>query len=252
MQLYFIRHAQSENNALYERTGSDRGRSCDPELTAAGRRQAELLAEFIAQAGAGAAPGVYDPRNSAGFGLTHIYTSLMVRAAGTAQRLASAVDLPLVAWEDLHEEGGIFLEDETSGERHGQPGKNRAYFQEHFPGLVLPEKLDEKGWWNRPFEAYEARRPRARAVLSELLHRHLDRADRVALVSHGGFGNHLLSALFSPIESGNGRAPDFPQLPAYRWFLMNNTAITRIDFAEHEVRLVYLNRTDFLSPDLVT
>jgi broad specificity phosphatase PhoE len=32
MQLYYIRHAQSENNDLWDRTGSDQGRSEDPKL----------------------------------------------------------------------------------------------------------------------------------------------------------------------------------------------------------------------------
>ena len=252
MHLYFIRHAQSENNALYARTGGDRGRNCDPELTSLGCRQADLLAEFIAQAGPGAAPGVFDPHNAAGFGFTHIYTSLMVRAVGTAHRLATALGLPLAAWEDLHEEGGIFLEDEASGELRGQPGKNRAYFEANFPTLILPPHLNAGGWWNRPFEAYELRRPRARRVLAELLQRHQGQGHRVALVSHGGFANHFLSTLLSLPERADGPDPDFPSIPARRWFLMNNAAITRLEFTGHEVRLVYQNRIDFLPPEWVT
>ena len=49
MQFYFIRHGQSENNALWERTGSSEGRSEDPELTALGHRQAKRLAQFLRQ-----------------------------------------------------------------------------------------------------------------------------------------------------------------------------------------------------------
>ena len=37
MRLYFIRHGQSENNALYTATGSDRERVDDPKLTEIGR-----------------------------------------------------------------------------------------------------------------------------------------------------------------------------------------------------------------------
>jgi 2,3-bisphosphoglycerate-dependent phosphoglycerate mutase len=47
MQLYFIRHAQSANNALWAGTGSDEGRSHDPELTDTGKKQAGYLAKFF-------------------------------------------------------------------------------------------------------------------------------------------------------------------------------------------------------------
>jgi hypothetical protein len=36
MHLFFIRHGQSANNHLWEQTGSNRGRSEDPELTETG------------------------------------------------------------------------------------------------------------------------------------------------------------------------------------------------------------------------
>lgn len=39
MTLYLIRHAQSANNDLYDRTGSSLGRVEDPELTPLGGHQ---------------------------------------------------------------------------------------------------------------------------------------------------------------------------------------------------------------------
>ncbi len=47
MQLYYIRHGQSGNNLLWEQTGSNAGRSFDPELSPLGQQQAALVAEFI-------------------------------------------------------------------------------------------------------------------------------------------------------------------------------------------------------------
>jgi len=79
MQLYFIRHAQSTNNELYESTGSSYGRNEDPELTELGIKQASALAEFL-QTGnpnGGARKETASPK---GFGLTHLYSSLMRRA----------------------------------------------------------------------------------------------------------------------------------------------------------------------------
>ena len=43
-------------------------------------------------------------------------------------------------------------------------------------------------------------------------------------------------------------------IPAGRrcWFGLNNTAITRIDFDLDRLRLVYMNRADFLPRSLIT
>ena len=49
MQFYFIRHGQSENNALWERGGPQSERRADPELTELGHKQAQHLAQFLAQ-----------------------------------------------------------------------------------------------------------------------------------------------------------------------------------------------------------
>ena len=242
MELYYIRHAQSENNALWADTGSAQGRSEDPDLTAVGRRQAMALARYLEQhrrPEPGPEPG-HDPQNAQGFAFTHLYCSLMVRAVETGVSLAEALDLPLVAWPDVHEVGGIHELDGKDEERVGLPGKNRAFFEQHYPQLILPESLGEEGWWNRPFE-YPAERPgRARRVLNELQARHGDTDDRVAMVSHGGFYNHLLRILLDLPEDGG------------IWFSLNNTAITRIDFENGATWIEYTNRVVFEDPGLIT
>jgi 2,3-bisphosphoglycerate-dependent phosphoglycerate mutase len=240
MQLYFIRHGQSENNALWMSTGSHIGRSEDPGLTEVGRQQSELLAQFLSQTDPDTATNGTDIQNVAGFGITHLYTSLMVRAVATGTILARALDLPLVAWEDVHEYGGIYLRDEQTEERVGLPGRNRAYFEQHYPDLVLPGSLGEEGWWNRPFEEPDQRLPRAKRVLRDLLKRHGGTDDRVVVVSHGGFYNYLLAAILN-----------LPGREGY-WFVMNNAAISRIEFRDEDAWLLYLNRVDFLPRELIT
>lgn len=227
MQFYFIRHGQSQNNLLWDETGSRKGRSLDAELTPAGRQQSELLAHFLRD-------------RESEFGLTHLYTSLMVRAISTGAVAAEALGLPLVAWEDLHETGGIYIEDEQTGEHFGQPGKNRADFVERYPNLVLPESLGEAGWWNRPFEEREQRVARGQRFLRDLLARHGGTDDRVAAFSHGAFYNYFLSAVL-----------DWPRKEGY-WFGMYNTAITRIEFHQDGVTLRYLNRFEHLPPEWLT
>ena len=244
MQFYFIRHGQSQNNLSWEHHGDGYPRVEDPELTEIGEQQARLVARFLSQTNPGeqrTRPGASDRDlpNVDGFDFTHLYTSLMVRSVATATAIAEAMDLPLVAWKDLHEVGGIFLDNAETGEPEGLPGRDRAYFERHYPGLVLPDDLDHNGWWNRSFEEREERPVRAQRFLEALLARHGGTDDRVAVVSHGGFYNYFLLAIIG-LTRQDGIS-----------FTINNTGITRLDFGEG-VRLRYANRTDFLPRDLIT
>ena len=239
MQFYFIRHGQSENNALWRHsTDYVKVRNEDPGLTEVGRQQAEFLAQFLQDTTA--AIHDRDHQNIAGFGITHLYSSLMLRAVATGTIIAKTLDLPLVAWEDLHERGGIYLEDEQTGEYIGQPGKNRAYFETHYPDFVLPDSLGEAGWWNRPFEEPEQRLTRVKRFWRDLLERHGRTDDRVAVISHGGFHHDLLTAILNLPETEG------------HWFALNNAAMTRLDFNNDRIGLIYLNRVDFLPKELIT
>ena len=242
MQFYFIRHAQSENNARWLEDQSYEGRSEDPELTDTGYEQARHLARYLSQSPPPRSLPLpeWNPQNAAGFGITHLYCSLMVRAVATGTIVAQALALPLVAWEDLHETGGILEIDKETQEPVGLPGNNRAYFEAHFPDLVLPEGLGEEGWWNRPVEDRELRPIRARRVLEELLDRHGDSDDRVAVISHGGFfGHFMLTVLDLPAASP-------------LWFGVANTGITRIDFGQDRRIVSYVNNTVHLPRELIT
>ena len=242
MQLYFIRHAQSQNNALWVENLSYQGRTEDPELTPTGYEQARHLARYLSQSPPPRSLPMPDwnPQNAGGFDITHIYCSLMVRAVATGTIVARALNMPLVAWMDLHETGGIVALDQETDERVGLPGNNRAYFEARYPDLILPENLGEEGWWNRPAEAYEQRPVRARRVLDELFEKHGDGDDRVAVISHGAFFGYLMSAIL-----------DLPSMPP-PWFGLSNTGIARFDFHEERLMISYVNNTFHLPRDLVT
>ena len=245
MQLYIIRHAQSENNLLWQRTGSSNGRIPDPTLTEIGRQQARLVAQFLARSTGEAPTAERDNRD--GFGLTHLYCSLMERAVLTGAYIAQTTGLPLVGLMDIHEWGGIYAIDEETGEKIGLPGPNRADFAARHPILVLPESLNHKGWWNREPEPVEERPSRARRFWQFLLEQHGQSNDRVAIVSHGGFMQTLLKTLLNRSE------PDITLgLPADVWFVTNNVSISRIDFEADHFRIGYLNRVDFLPDELIT
>ena len=247
MELYFIRHGQSTNNANWGM--GDFQNYSDPKLTDTGHLQADLLAGFLKENQKRDETAEWNNQNESGFGFTHLYSSLMVRAVSTAVPISRAINIPLYAWSEIHETGGIYSRAEAD-EKKGLPGKPRSYFTEKYPILKLPDWKDENGWWNRPYEEKEARKPRAEKVWSEILTRHGDKPGkqehRIAIISHGGFFNYILT-------SALGVA--FPRLDETRnrfWFVMNNCAISRVDYDDGHVRVCYINRHEYLPDELIT
>ena len=247
MQLYFIRHGQSINNA--NTRNPDYQENSDPYLTEIGLEQAEYLAKYLSGKQQIVEHETWNIQNQYGFGLTHIYTSLMERASMTAAPTVRALEnVPFTAWKDIHEEGGIYARAEED-RFQGLSGKPRSYFEKNFPELKLPDDLDEMGWWNRAYETEEERQPRADKVLAELLERHGDKEDqpeeRIAFVSHGGFFVRLLSAMLQlPWRQG--------ALGRSSWFMLNNCSISRFDIRKNNIMVSYLNRVDHLPAHLVT
>jgi 2,3-bisphosphoglycerate-dependent phosphoglycerate mutase len=247
MRLYLIRHCESENNALWAQTGSSDGRSEDPFLTSKGEEQAAVLAAYMAAAKAKSlAPFEGGPLRE-GLVITHLYTSLMRRAIQTGTAIAGALDLPLLAWPEIHERGGIYLTNPQTEEEEGLPGPDRAYFEETYPHLLLPDSLGKDGWWNRPYEYREAALDRAAGVLQTLMSRHGGTDDHVAFVTHGGFTQSLLQTIFNISPNGSAFAGD-----RFVWFKSNNGSITRIDITDDLLRLTYLNFVDYMPGELLT
>lgn len=244
MQLYFFRHAESKNNLLYSTTNSWVGRSEDPWVTPRGEKQARLLADYL---------------SIADLGLTHIYSSLLLRAAYTASIVSSALKIPHAGWIDLHENGGVYNYDPTYPTvgltdseipKIGLAGKPRSVLTSLFPSICLPPEATENGWWNRPFEDRQSRPERANRVIKTLLDIHGSSADRVAFFSHAGFYNTFLRSILQM------------SVDCHVWLHLNNCAVSLIDFGEGdsgdpdtvtgETRIVYLNRTDYLPQELLT
>ena len=247
MQFFIIRHCQSENNELWIRTGSENGRSSDPSLTAVGFQQVKVLVDFLAGSSSQGSVGRPDGPTNGGFGITHLYCSLMRRSVETAAPIAEALGLPLTARCDIHERGGIYLKDPQTEIKKGLPGLNREYFQTHYPKMILPESLGSEGWWNRPYEERAEALTRARHFFTWLDQRHGGTEDRVAIVSHGGFIQSLLSVLLGTtlVNQEFGASREI-------WIKSNNGSISRIDFWDEGIRLTYLNRVDFYPPNLIT
>ena len=130
----------------------------------------------------------------------------------------------------MYEVGGIFVEDQETGEQVGLPGNDRGYLQARFKDLILPEGWGVGGWWNRPFEEREQRILRAQRFHRELVRTHVavpchtdgaendDSEHCVAIVSHAGFFNYWLRV-----------ALDWPYRPDTGiGFRKNNAAIVNV------------------------
>jgi len=247
MQLYFIRHGQSTNNAGWG--DPNYIESSDPKLTEGGKEQIHILADFLEKNQEIKDHNGWDVHNRHGFGITHIYASLMERAAHSAVPTARKLSqIPFSAWTKIHESGGIYARDGSS-KSADLPGKPRSFFEENFPELTLPKELNENGWWNRPLETEDECQLRAQGVWTELLSKHGDKAGqserRIAFVSHGGFFMHLMCAILDlPWRNASNGLKS--------WFLLNNCSISRISVREEEVTICYINRTDHLPNHLIT
>jgi 2,3-bisphosphoglycerate-dependent phosphoglycerate mutase len=253
MELYIIRHAQSVNNVLMDQ----HDRVVDPPLTDLGERQARILAQHIAS---GWQPITWSPipvpenvpmqGNWRGYGFTRLYCSPMLRALQTAQLIGRATSLQPEVWIDIHEQGGMYLEEGEGEDRMpiGKPGLSRAEILARFPNYVLPQGITQDGWYSGGYEDWPAAHVRAARVAEALRSWASDDSARIAIVSHGGFADALLKALLhggpAPLREDN--RPGF-------FYLHFNTAIDRVDFdAQGRLRVAYLNRAEHLPPEMLS
>lgn len=249
MELYFIRHGQSENNALYGAEDYDMGnRRSDPKLTDLGHRQAQLAADFLKRGATSAPTRKKGYQNPTEYGLTHLYCSLMERAVQTGSIIAQTLEVPLIGVPDLHEVGGVYYDEIIDGVSsiRIEHGLTPDYLRENYPLLRLLEPIPAEGWWKGGREEPAARVPRALRMLDLLFDRHGNTNDRVGVITHGGFFFCFFRAIFGlDLNEPNQR------LLSYQVEL-NNCAITRFSIQEARYLLVYHNRTDFLPDDLLT
>lgn len=242
MQLFLIRHGQSTNNVTM--VDDPNVREVDPPLTELGQRQAQAVAQYLA--GGQNIDRIVNRQISyaadePGFGITHLYCSPMLRALQTTRPIAAALGLKPNVWIEIHEHGGMYMEYTDERGIVGFPGRNRAEMLADFPDYVIPDAVSEGGWWNpqHGMETVAAAQGRALLVAAALRERATSQ-DKVAIVTHGTFLDHLLKALTGALPSDN------------YFHLHYNTGVTRIDFWEQRVAIRYINRVMHLTPELVS
>lgn len=243
MRLYLLRHAQSVNNALYlnDPDNFENDRESDPSLTETGFKQAEYVAQHLAEA-------IDSPNEKDPFSITHVYCSPMQRTLLTAQPIAQKLNTVPEVWRDIHEIGGVF-EFDTNGHIVGGTGMKRQQIIERF-GYTVPETaVTDQGWWQPEQGSEKVADFLSRAVRVALqLRDRKDSDERLVLVSHGAFLDALVKALLNQI----------PTHPNQLFYAHYNAALTRIDFGGEDgwktddLRLHYLNRVEHLPPDIRT
>lgn len=245
MILYLIRHAQSENNHLENWFTRDRNpagkslvRKSDPSLTEIGFAQADHLARHLATVVD--KPDLRDriPASS-GYRIEKLFCSPMKRAIQTAHAVAREMNIQPELCMDVFEEGGVWLQDSEIGEKVGKRGMSRSEMTAQFPKLKLAPEVKDDGWWFGSFETRDEMKLRVARVARQIQQDAEKSNDVVAIVSHGTFIIYLLHALTNQVD-GSSVA-----------FSHQNTGITRLDFADDNLRVRYANQLEHLPPSLV-
>ena len=213
MQLYLIRHAQSQNNAL-----PDHQRVEDPGITELGCLQAKFLAERVGT-----------------LKLTRLFTSPFRRTLQTTKPIYDATSLRPEVRIDLHEQGGCYR-GHTVDNVCGRPGMNRTEIEREFPGFDVSAELDGEGWWaSKPHENYQAAKHRAGKLLQRAIDEFGDTDERVAFVMHADIKLIFLREFHSELL-------DCPC----------NTSLTMIEITSGQCQLVDFNCVRHLPVELVT
>jgi len=212
MQLYLIRHAQSQNNALPEEQRVE-----DPPITEIGHRQAKRLAAALRP-----------------LRLTHLVSSPFRRTLETTEHLRQATGITPFVRTELHELGGC-MRGRSLAEMVGAPGMTRKEILAYFDGYDISPEIDGQGWWGgKPYETIELARLRAKNLLERTCREFTQSDARVAYVMHADFKRIFLE--------------QFYEVDATPW----NASLTRLTITGAEIRVDDYNNIDHLPDELIT
>ncbi|MCG7323546.1 histidine phosphatase family protein [Arsenicicoccus bolidensis] len=225
MDLFVIRHGQSENNKLYAETGSRAGRTPDSELSELGHEQARRLAEAVSQ-------------DRSHLDVEVLYTALTHRCLQTVAPLADALGLEPIGRTDLGEVGGLYAAHPATNVRRPYPGLSTQEMHDIAPSLTLPDDVEQGSEWDGGFEEEHAEaQRRAATVLADLASHHGDRAT-IGILTHQHFGQLLIGAAAGIGEAG-------------RRFELSNSSVTALRHEDGEWRVLWVNRVRHLDSDQI-
>jgi 2,3-bisphosphoglycerate-dependent phosphoglycerate mutase len=219
MQLYLIRHAESENNArpAYQRVE-------DPSITPVGRLQAEALAQWTRS-----------------LKIDVLITSPFRRSLQTSRMvLESSKPTEAFIWHNVFERGGCYL-GYGNTDIQPRPGLGRSLIMNELPLAVLDDTITEEGWWvGKQKETDEETELRAGLVINRLVETFGDSGKNIIAVLHADFIRTMLAQMLSPGADANQFGP------------LRNTGITKVDYSGDRWRLDWLNSVSHLPVKLIT
>ncbi len=161
MQLYLMRHGQSQNNA-------GNASAHNVPLTSLGLEQVRRAADALA-----------DQRFDA------IYCSPLKRALQTAAILHSRLGIAPYVHPSFSETGFSW----------GEPDATRGQLQTDYPDFILDESITTNGWAPADSETQEEAYERACKIVQWLSTRHSEPDSRILVVSHGNYGGILIGSV---------------------------------------------------------
>lgn len=265
IEVWLVRHAQSENNAA-----SEAERQPDPALTALGHWQATALAEYLRESGETFARRSVSAFRRALQTAAPLHTVVSSRTESLVQSQAQpnaveslAVSTPAASptvasppiagfeiWREIHEVGGCYL-GHPQQPMHAVPGLSREEVEREFP-WAIPQADWKTGGWNE-LPGHETRvqaiprADRVRQTLQEAAAQMAANAgsapepQRWLLVSHGEFIALLLSRCLT------GREDYFVRPRS-----LYNTSITKLLLTPEHCRLLEFNQIAHLSPAAIS
>lgn len=221
MQLYLIRHAESENNArpIYQRVE-------DPPLTAIGRLQAGHLAQWLAT-----------------LKIDTLITSPVRRALQTTRLVNESDGRHVHVWADVFEEGGIYRGHGPEA-TEGGPGLTRDEVIRHATddaqSCTLDESITTAGWWGRERETPDEAIARARNVTARLVETFGSNGQTIVAVIHADFKRKLLAHMLETTAD------------AKSFGALRNTGITKLNYDGQTWQLDWFNSVSHLPAKLIT
>jgi 2,3-bisphosphoglycerate-dependent phosphoglycerate mutase len=220
MQLFLIRHAESENNAKPAHQ-----REHDPPITAVGRLQAQHLSDWVKS-----------------LRIDTLICSPVRRSLQTTRFISDVTGHHVHVWADVFEEGGIYFghgPDATAG----GPGLTRSDVIAHIgepADSTVDESITDQGWWGRDRETPEQAIVRAASVTKRIVQTYGHTEQTVALVIHADFKRRLIGQILTG-------SVDPQRLGALR-----NTGITKLDYDGQGWHLDWFNSVSHLPVRLIT
>ena len=237
MQLYLVRHGQSQNNV-----GNTSAHNVP--LTTLGHEQIRRVADALADKRfyifSRVLPFVFFREHCHAKKnlecekirqFDALYCSPLDRALQTSAILHSKLTLTPYVHPNFSEVGFCW----------GEPNATLEQLQSSYPCAVMDASISNNSWAPAACETEDEAYERAGKVVRFLSARHSDPNARVLVVSHGRFGSILIGYLVGGVRPCG-----------YSRYAQNNGGISLVEIANGRIQLRFLNATAHLSRELLT